>query len=343
MSPSEPPIRISEPSVEQVGVRDPLLRRQPAAEVVLDRGQRDVDDRAVDRRDARSRGSPRPASGAASASPRSPGARARRKRARRRGPRRAEVVDRPARCTGRRRGTRSGGIASSAPAGRRGRAQLVREQLPASRIPRRPTSRLRAASCSPVKPSRLGRGVRVVGRLAHVLRRRPRSRTRPPRASTPPAVTASALRQRRCAAAAEAGHARGRSECQKRCTGLVLPQYQPANSSKHPVRPVEDAPEALDRVRVVGGMLEVGGERGRHRHAERRLADRHVDAEPRAASRAAARRTPAPRARRRARTTRPRRRSSRRRGGGRRSRSRSRSVTPLGACMRRVVSPRTST
>ena len=33
---------------EQVGVDDPLLRREPAAEVGLDRRQRDVDDRAVD-------------------------------------------------------------------------------------------------------------------------------------------------------------------------------------------------------------------------------------------------------------------------------------------------------
>ena len=38
---------------QHVGVRDPLLRLQPAAEVVLDRGQRDVDDRPVDRGDAR--------------------------------------------------------------------------------------------------------------------------------------------------------------------------------------------------------------------------------------------------------------------------------------------------
>src|SRR5207253_3079256 len=33
---------------EQVGVHDPLLRGEPAAEVVLDRGQRDVDNGAVD-------------------------------------------------------------------------------------------------------------------------------------------------------------------------------------------------------------------------------------------------------------------------------------------------------
>ena len=38
---------------EHVGVRDPLLRLEPAAEVVLDRGERDVDDRPVDRGDAR--------------------------------------------------------------------------------------------------------------------------------------------------------------------------------------------------------------------------------------------------------------------------------------------------
>ena len=41
------------PEREHVGVRDPLLRLQPAAEVVLDRGQRDVDDRPVDGGDGR--------------------------------------------------------------------------------------------------------------------------------------------------------------------------------------------------------------------------------------------------------------------------------------------------
>ena len=65
-----------------------------------------------------------------------------------------------------------------------------------------------------------------------------------------------------------------------------------------PVRPVEDPPEALDRVGVVGRVLGVLGERRRHRDAERLLADRDVDAEPPQARRGAARRTPRPRARR---------------------------------------------
>jgi hypothetical protein len=39
----------AESGAEQVRVRHPLLRRQPAAEVPLDRRQRHVDDRAVDR------------------------------------------------------------------------------------------------------------------------------------------------------------------------------------------------------------------------------------------------------------------------------------------------------
>src|SRR5207249_10693284 len=40
------------------------------------------------------------------------------------------------------------------------------------------------------------------------------------------------------------------------------------------VRPVEDVPEALDGIAVVGRVLPVGGERRRHGHAERALADR---------------------------------------------------------------------
>ncbi len=42
------------PQREQIGVRHPLLRREAAAEVALDRGQGDVDDRAVDRGHRRS-------------------------------------------------------------------------------------------------------------------------------------------------------------------------------------------------------------------------------------------------------------------------------------------------
>jgi hypothetical protein len=38
---------------EEVGVDDPLLQREAAAEVALDRGQRDVDDRGVEERDER--------------------------------------------------------------------------------------------------------------------------------------------------------------------------------------------------------------------------------------------------------------------------------------------------
>ena len=38
---------------QEIGVDDPLLEREAAAEVVLDRGQRDVDDRPVDEHDRR--------------------------------------------------------------------------------------------------------------------------------------------------------------------------------------------------------------------------------------------------------------------------------------------------
>jgi hypothetical protein len=46
------------------------------------------------------------------------------------------------------------------------------------------------------------------------------------------------------------------------------------------VRPVEDVPEAFDRVSLVGRVLAILGERRRHRQAEGRLADRDVDSEP---------------------------------------------------------------
>ena len=49
---------------EQVGVDDPLLEREPAAEVVLDRGQRDVHDRGVDEHDHRPEDAGRRASAA---------------------------------------------------------------------------------------------------------------------------------------------------------------------------------------------------------------------------------------------------------------------------------------
>ena len=52
-SPSEPPTRISAREREQVAVGDPLLAGQPAAEVALDRRQRDVDDRRVQADDER--------------------------------------------------------------------------------------------------------------------------------------------------------------------------------------------------------------------------------------------------------------------------------------------------
>ena len=52
-SPRRPPTRISEPSDEQVGVDDPLLAGQAAAEVLLDRRQRHVDDRRVEQRHER--------------------------------------------------------------------------------------------------------------------------------------------------------------------------------------------------------------------------------------------------------------------------------------------------
>ena len=46
------------------------------------------------------------------------------------------------------------------------------------------------------------------------------------------------------------------------------------------VRPVENPPEALNRVPIVGGVPVVRGERCRRRQPERRLANRDVDPEP---------------------------------------------------------------
>jgi len=48
---------------------------------------------------------------------------------------------------------------------------------------------------------------------------------------------------------------------------------------EHAVRPVENAPEPLDRLPVVGRILAVVRKRRRHRYPEWRLADRHVDVE----------------------------------------------------------------
>ena len=55
-SPSEPPSRIRLAQREQVAVGDPLQLGQAGVEVLADRAQRDVDDRAVEHRHARSRG-----------------------------------------------------------------------------------------------------------------------------------------------------------------------------------------------------------------------------------------------------------------------------------------------
>ena len=48
-----PATRISAPRVEQIAVHHPLLQRQTAAEVAVDRGQREVDHRAVQERHER--------------------------------------------------------------------------------------------------------------------------------------------------------------------------------------------------------------------------------------------------------------------------------------------------
>ena len=52
-SPSDPPIEDQRGQREQVAVRDPLLAREATAEVLLDRRQRDVDDRGVEPDDER--------------------------------------------------------------------------------------------------------------------------------------------------------------------------------------------------------------------------------------------------------------------------------------------------
>ena len=49
---------------------------------------------------------------------------------------------------------------------------------------------------------------------------------------------------------------------------------------QHPVGPVQHLREALDVLAIPGGVLVIGRERRRHRHAERHLPDLDVDAEP---------------------------------------------------------------
>ena len=51
-SPSEPPTSSSDAERQQVGLDDPLLRGEAGVEVLADRRQRDVDDRAVEEDDA---------------------------------------------------------------------------------------------------------------------------------------------------------------------------------------------------------------------------------------------------------------------------------------------------
>ena len=96
-------------------------------------------------------------------------------------------------------------------------------------------------------------------------------------------------------------------QCQKRWTGLVLPQNQPENSSKTVSVQSRMRQNRSTAYAVVGRVLVIVWERRRGRHAERRLADLDVEAEPPEQSRAASRRTWRRRGRRRARTTRRRR------------------------------------
>ena len=60
--------------------------------------------------------------------------------------------------------------------------------------------------------------------------------------------------------------------------GARLAAEPAAELGEHLVDPAEDAPETLDVVRLVARVLRVFSERRRHRHAERPLANRHVDA-----------------------------------------------------------------
>ena len=165
---------------EQVRVRHPLLRRQPAAEVALDRRQRDVDDRPVDRRHAGAEDRRDQRQPLAPAHPRAgrsaPAGSGTRKRRDPPGP------SRPRRRRPRRRspGTRAASRADRRPCARPRSGRSASE--PATLLgpdgflgPQRPVA----------EAGRLRRGVRVVGRLAHVLVARPRSRTRRPRACTP--------------------------------------------------------------------------------------------------------------------------------------------------------------
>src|SRR5438067_5277971 len=129
------------------------------------------------------------------------------------------------------------------------------------------------------KPVRLGRRVRVVGRLAHVLVAGPEPegddlvRVRLPRHGI-------RARNRRSAPRPEASD--GEVEAvPEEVHGARLAAEPAGELLEDRVRPVEDVPEALDGVPVVGRVLPVGGKRRRHRHPERRLADRDVDAEPR--------------------------------------------------------------
>ena len=118
---------------------------------------------------------------------------------------------------------------------------------------------------------RLRGGVRVVARLAHVVVARPEAerdglvRVRLPRRRV-------RVRQRRARAGRRTGSPRGRSECQNRCTGLVFPQNQPANSSKTTAvqsRTRQKRPTASASYEACSRVLR---ERSRHRHAEGLLA-----------------------------------------------------------------------
>ena len=88
------------------------------------------------------------------------------------------------------------------------------------------------------------------------------------------------VRWHRCARTAEAGE-REIERVPEEMNGTRLSAVPARELLEHLVRPLEDVPEALDRISVVRGMLAVLRERSRHRHAEGLLADRDVDAERR--------------------------------------------------------------
>ena len=66
---------------------------------------------------------------------------------------------------------------------------------------------------------------------------------------------------------------------QKKWAGLTLPRKPRAELLEHPIGLQQDAPEALRKVRIVGGVLAVLAERDRLRHLVGAAMDPHPEVE----------------------------------------------------------------